>query len=122
MIETLEKTCLECGSSIRGRMDKKFCSDQCRSTHNHRIKTDDSEYVRRVNAILRRNRIILKEYIQNGKNRIHGEILRLKGFDFHYFTSTVITKEGENYFYCYDHGYVQVEGDFFLILVKEKFL
>ena len=32
-----EKRCLECGDVIKGRADKKFCDDQCRSNYNMAI-------------------------------------------------------------------------------------
>jgi hypothetical protein len=27
------KTCLQCGTELRGRIDKKFCDDQCNQFH-----------------------------------------------------------------------------------------
>jgi hypothetical protein len=56
-----------------------------------------------------------------GKNRVSLNKLKLKGFDFNYFTTTYRTKEGAQYFYCYEHGYLPIEGDSFLLVVKKDF-
>ena len=43
------------------------------------------------------------------------------GFDFQYFTSTYTTKDGAQYFYCYEQGYLPIEKEFFLLVVKKEF-
>jgi hypothetical protein len=117
-----EKTCSECGTTIKGRVDKKFCSDQCRSAYNNRLNSDETSYVRNVNNILRKNRRVLMELNPDGKNRVSRDKLKAKGFDFQYFTSTYTTKEGAQYFYCYEQGYLPIEKDFFLLVVKKEFM
>jgi|SRR5690606_21774263 len=121
MQEIVEKTCLECSSSFRGRVDKKFCSDQCRSAYNNRLNTDQTDYVRRVNFILRKNRRILLELNPDGKSRVGREKLNVKGFDFNHFTSMYTTKEGAHYYFCYEQGYLPIEKDSFLLVVKKEF-
>ena len=39
-ISAVEKKCLDCGDSLRGRTDKKFCSDQCRNSYNNKLAAD----------------------------------------------------------------------------------
>ena len=116
-----EKTCSECGTTFKGRIDKKFCSDQCRSTYNNRLNSDETSYVRNVNNILRKNRRILLDLNPEGKNRVNRAKLKAKGFDFEHFTSIYVTKEGSQYFYCYEQGYLPIERDFFLLVVKKEF-
>ncbi|WP_373397853.1 hypothetical protein V8V91_25590 [Algoriphagus halophilus] len=41
------------------------------------------------------------------------------GFNFKYFTHLYTNKKGNQYYYCYDYGYLELEGDWFLI-VKGK--
>ncbi len=121
MMITTIRECLECGTRIGGRADKKFCSDACRVTHNNRLNSDETSYMRCVNHILRKNRRILMTLNPEGKNKVSLVRLKMKGFDFNYFTSTYQTKEGAHYYYCYDQGYLPMEKDLFLLVVKKDF-
>lgn len=121
MVKMSVKVCLECGTELKGRIDKKYCSDQCRTAYNNRLNSDETTYVRNVNNILRRNRRILLELNPEGKSRVSRAKLKVKGFDFSYFTSTYTTKEGSLYFYCYEQGYLPIEKDSFLLVVKKDF-
>lgn len=121
MIVAEPKICLECGSRISGRIDKKFCSDPCRIGYNNRLNSDETNYVRNVNNILRRNRRILAELNTTGKTRVGIAKLKEKGFDFQYFTNTYKTKDETVYYYCYEQGYLPLENDFFLLVIKLDF-
>lgn len=51
----MEKTkCLSCEEPITGRIDKKFCSDYCRSTYNNRLNSDATKIVRNINNRLKK--------------------------------------------------------------------
>jgi hypothetical protein len=102
--ELVQRICLECGYQLKGRKDKKFCSDHCRSTYNNRINSHVDNNIRNINNVLRKNWRILKELNQNGKALLSMERLTIKGFNFTYFTSIGLTKSGTIY-YCYDQGY-----------------
>jgi predicted nucleic acid-binding Zn ribbon protein len=119
MAKTEEKVCLECGDKIKGRADKKFCSDQCRISYNNKLNSDETNYVRNVNNILRKNRRILAELNTTGKTRVNRDKLNEKGFDFSYFTSIYKTKEGGIYHYCYEQGYLEMDNNWFLLVVKK---
>ncbi len=121
MLSILEKKCEECGTLIVGRIDKKFCSDQCRNTFNNRLNSDVTSYIRNTNNALRKNRRILMELNPDGKVKISREKLLSKGFDFTHFTSAYVTKEGSQYYFCYDRGYLPIEKDYFLLVVKKEF-
>jgi hypothetical protein len=121
MATTEPKTCLECGEKITGRVDKKFCSDQCRISFNNRLNSNETNYVRNVSNTLRKNRRILTELNTTGKTRISGTRLKEKGFDFQYFTNLYKTKDGAVYYYCYEQGYLPIENDFYLLVVKHDF-
>ena len=116
-----DQTCIECGTAFKGRVDKKFCSDQCRTAHNNRLKSIENDYIKDVNNILRKNRRILVELNPDGKSRVKRDKLKSKGFDFAYYTSTYTTKDGAQYFYCYDQGYLPIEKDHCLLVVKKDF-
>lgn len=117
-----ERKCLECGDKLRGRKDQKFCSDYCRNTHNNRKNEDATKYMRRINHILRKNRRILAELNPEGKKTVDGITLAEEGFNFHYFTNTYETKKGATYFFCYEHGYIKLENDQYMLVHKQDYV
>jgi predicted nucleic acid-binding Zn ribbon protein len=120
MPDSATRTCLECGDKLVGRADKKFCSDSCRIAYNNRLNSDETNYMRNVNAVLRKNRRILQALNPTGKTRVSREKLLEKGFDFSYFTSQYKTREGSVYYYCYEQGYLELENNQFLLVIKKE--
>lgn len=119
MTSNSQKTCAECGAKITGRIDKKFCSDQCRISYNNKLNSDGNNYVRNVNNILRKNRRLLQELNTTGKTKVTRDKLTQRGFDFGYITSLYTTREGAVYHYCYEQGYLEVEKNLYLLVVKK---
>ncbi len=117
-----EKLCLECGDPFKGRIDKKFCSDLCRVSFNNRMNSEDIQYVRNINNILRQNRRILMALNPSGKNKVSHEKLKAKGFNFNFITSLYKTRDGAVYYYCYEQGYLPIENDYYLLVIKKEFL
>ncbi|KKQ83435.1 MAG: hypothetical protein UT04_C0032G0014 [Candidatus Daviesbacteria bacterium GW2011_GWF2_38_7] len=62
-----KKTCIECGETIVGRSDKKFCCDLCRNSYNNKQNSESTNLVRNINNILRKNRRILQSLNTNEK-------------------------------------------------------
>ena len=116
------KKCLNCKEEIKGRVDKKFCSDYCRNQYNNKQNSDISKYMRNVNNILRKNRRILDGLNPEGKSKVHRNKFNEKGFNFHFFTDIYKTKTGKIYFFCYDQGYLELENDFFMIVRKKDYV
>lgn len=118
---TTARNCLSCGKALRGRSDKKFCDDYCRNNYNNQLKADDNNYVRNVNNALRKNRRILLESLPSGQEltKVTRDKLVEAGFRFKYFTHTYTNKKGNTYFFCYEYGYLPLEGDL-LLVVKRK--
>ena len=114
----MKKVCLECGDELFGRVDKKYCGDQCRSAHYNRLNSDDSNEIRNINNILRKNRRILSDLVPKEKTKAHRDKLLEKGFNFNYFTNTLTTKENRVYYYCYDYGYLELEDGWFALVKK----
>ena len=112
--------CLECGDKVIGRPDKKFCTDQCRSQYNNRLNKDKTNYMRRVNNILRRNRRIMMDLNPNGKAKVRRDELLLRGFIFEYHTHTYTTKAGKTYVFCYEHGYLPLPDELFALVINGK--
>lgn len=121
-MENLNRECLECGDTLKGRKDQKFCSDYCRNTHNNRLNEDATNMVRRINRILRKNRRILSSLNPKGKRTIDGLVLAEEGFNFHYFTNVYSTQKGSNYWFCYDQGYLKLEGDKYMLVQKQDYI
>ncbi|MBN2730645.1 MAG: hypothetical protein JXR53_15580 [Bacteroidales bacterium] len=115
-----DRLCLECGESLLGRSDKKFCGDQCRNAFNNRLNSDSNNLVRNINNQLRKNRRIMTELNPDGKCKVQKEKLLAKGFSFKYFTHTYTTQKGTIYYFSYDQGYLQVEDDLFVLVVDKK--
>lgn len=113
------RSCHECGESLKGRMDKKFCSDLCRNTFNNKINSTKSLYVRNVNSILKKNRRILEELLPEQTLKASRYKLQLYGFDFRYHTHIHTTEKGSSYYFCYEYGYLPLENDH-VFLVKKK--
>lgn len=118
MTKKEEKVCLECGGKITGRSDKKFCSDQCRVAYNNKLNRNETAYMNNVTNILRKNRRVLMELNLTGKTKVNRDKLNDKGFDFNYFTSQYKTKDGSVYNFCYEQGYLPLENNWYLLVVK----
>lgn len=117
-----EKKCLECHEPIKGRSDKKFCSDLCRNSHNNKIKSDSNNFVRNVNNALKKNRRLLIAFAPEGKASIHKNKMLEKGFNFTYYTHTYTTRKGTVYYFCYEYGYLPLENDFYMIVHRKDYV
>lgn len=118
----MERLCLYCHESIYGRVDKKFCSDQCRNAYNNEKNAGSENHVRRINGILHRNRKLL-ESISGKINKIIVPAISFTnaGFNFSYYTSSFTTKKGHIYFFCYEYGYLKIGTDKVMIVKRDKF-
>jgi len=114
-----QKKCLECGTVIIGRIDKKFCSDYCRNTYNNKVNAESKNLIRNTNNRLKKNYKILTELNVSGKTKITRSRLNNQNFDFNYFTSIYTTKTGNVYHYVYDQGYLALENDYFLLIKRD---
>lgn len=121
-ISKKERECETCGTQLTGRIDKRFCSDYCRNTKHNAANRDSSNYMRRVNNILRRNRRILARFNPNGKSKILGTTLMEEGFNFAYFTNVYETKKGMRYYFCYDQGYLKLEDGWYALVERESYV
>lgn len=115
----MDKVCLECGTAIKGRADKKFCDDACRSAYNNKLNANSSLYIKQINQILKKNRQILHSRNPEGKGKASRKQLQEMGFNFDYFTSKYTTKEGKVYYYCYEQGYLPLDNDWYFLVKKQ---
>ena len=116
------KTCLNCDKPVHGRADKKFCDDYCRNNYNNQIKAYSNNMIRNINNALRKNRRILEAHLPDNEDtaKITKQHVLAKGFDFNYLTHTYTNRKGNTYFFCYDYGYLELEGDWLLVVRIKK--
>jgi len=115
-----KRLCPVCGDQIIGRVDKKFCSDQCRNTFNNERYSSDNAHVQKVNRLLKKNYNILKVLNVNGKTKVKRSKLLQEGFDFNYITGIYETQKGNLYKLCYDQGYLELENEMYLLIRWEE--
>ena len=116
--------CQQCNVPMSGRVDKKYCSDQCRATAGNRRKEVDKgeQLIRDINNKLRHNRFVLKQASPEGKTTLRKEVLQQAGFDFGYFTHVYRTKSGNTYLFCYDYGYLHLEDEKILVVNWQPYM
>lgn len=114
------KKCASCGEVLKGRIDKKFCDDACRSNYNNKLNSDSTALMKTINNVLRKNRRILESLIpqEEGKTKVTLKKLQDLGYNFNYQTHTYITKAGANYIFCYEYGYLALEGNMFMLVKR----
>lgn len=122
MPATNKKQCIICGEEIVGRPDKRFCSDSCRSTFHNRQNSDQTNFIRNINNILRKNRRILVNMNPDGKAYLHRDRLLENGFNFRYFTNEYVTRKGVVYRFVYDQGYTERENGYLTLVVRQEYV
>jgi len=113
------RRCLECGAPLKGRADQKYCNDLCRNAFNNKKLGRTSNYMRKINRILKKNHSILKKLNPNDKTTTFRNTLEKQGFRFDYFTHTYTTRSGRIYFFVYDEGYSELDNKRFVLVRKE---
>lgn len=116
--------CGHCGGVLSGRMDKKFCSDQCRARAGNKKKYEDEgeRMMRQINQALRHNRMVLRKASPEGKTTLRREVLQQAGFSFLHFTHLYRTKQGSTYYFCYDYGYLLLDDDKVLVVNWQPYM
>ena len=115
------RPCLTCGKPVKGRIDKKFCDDYCRNVYNNKSKLEESAFVKSTIAILKSNRKILagllgeEGMIKQPKNKLVRE-----GFQFDYHTHQYTNQKGNIYYFCFEYGYLPLDGDWYLIVKRKE--
>jgi predicted nucleic acid-binding Zn ribbon protein len=116
----MDRLCLDCGTPVKGRTDKKFCDDSCRNNYNNHLKVEDNLILKRVNGILKKNRAILAQLTPGGKAKVTRKRLLAAGFNFDYHTYSYTAQNGNIYIFCYEYGYLVLNEDSFLLVKREE--
>jgi len=111
----INNNCLECSDLLRGRVDKKFCSDSCRNVYNNRVNGNVNNYVRNVNNVLRKNRRILESLFRLGDKQVHKGLLIEMEFNFQYFTHKKFNRDSVT-FCIYDYEYTSLENSKYVVI------
>ncbi|MFM2387181.1 MAG: hypothetical protein RL660_1938 [Bacteroidota bacterium] len=120
---TEKKLCLACGKPVKGRADKKFCDDSCRNNYNNAQNSSETNYMRRVINAIKKNRRILENILASSDKdtaKCKREALTTAGFEFTYHTSTYTNKQGAVYIFCFEYGYLPLEGDWYFIVKRKE--
>lgn len=120
-INTLQmNTCKICKKELKGRVDKKFCSQACKNYYHVSLRRVTKNVAKSIDAILHRNRSILLEIL--GKNNIQKKVKRIylaeKRFNFKYHTHFNINSNGKTYYFIYDIAWMEFSDDEILIIRK----
>ena len=114
-----KRVCLNCGYELHGRSDQKYCSDSCRNAYNNQQNYNSTNFIRNINNILKRNKKILEQLCPYDKAKSTKGKMATDGFNFNYHTNTYLTKKGQEYIFCYDYGYLELENNQ-VVIVKRK--
>lgn len=103
------KKCPVCRSEVKGRKDKIYCSDTCKSSYQYERRAKTESFYLQVDRQLKINRKILKRYNQTGYTTLRKEALVEQGFNPKYFTHYWKNQNGEVYLFCFDFGFLEIE-------------
>ncbi len=117
-----ERLCQHCGDQFKGRADKRFCSPECRSANHYENNRDKTNFMRRINFILRKNRNILASLNPGGKGKASRDQLLERGFKFTYHTNTYTTKSGSTYYFVYEQGYLPIDDEHYALVIRQKYV
>jgi len=86
------------------------------------LNRDTNNYVRNVHGLLRKNRRILADLLEEGKLTLHKDALYALGFNFSFFTHVIEMKDGGRYQYCFEFGFREVDDDFVELKENSQYL
>ena len=113
-----EGTCLECGTTFRGRKDKHFCSLSCKNRfHNRQLMTKRQQRAKTV-AALTGNYTVLEALLNEGKTGAGLEELSELGFDPAYVTEHRRGRFKHDEYACFDIWYYRTDTRIFNVRRK----
>ncbi len=106
--------CLYCNKELKGRSDKKFCSDECRNAWHNDVAKKDEKEIKRIINILKKNRKILRGLHDNATGKkAKKELMMRKGFSFDY-----VTQVQGSYRFCFEYGYCGTTNPDYYFIVR----
>ena len=107
----MKPTCTECGAPLRGRTDKKFCGDMCRTSHHNKKMQQKNKLIKNTISILTKNREVLNSISEKGDIFISIEVVNNKGFRKEYFTHHRTLENTGNYKCCFEFGIKEIDSN-----------
>jgi len=107
----MNKKCPVCNQLIKGRSDKRFCSESCKSSYHYEKRQDTEAFYLEVDKQLKTNRKILKAYNKKGFSTVKKEELLKEGFNPKYFTHYWKNKKDDLYLFVYDFGFMNLKNE-----------
>ncbi len=117
--EDEHKSCLECGGSLYGRPDKKFCSDSCKNRFHNRRHNEEKKIIERTLNALNRNHEYLDCLLKAGIQSIDIDIAKMSGFRPEVITGYRKTRSRHSECSCFDIKYCLTEQKIFRIRKME---
>lgn len=104
----MNRLCLNCQSELHGRVDKKYCSEYCKSNFNYELKKNKAvSLFKSIDQQLKLNRRLLRDFNKAGKSTVRAEKIVAAGFNPKYFTHYWKNKKGDVYLFCYEFGFLK---------------
>jgi len=102
---TPPRNCPNCNKPILGRLDKKYCSGDCRALANRQHQRTARQSSLAINKILWRNREILRSLWPERPVLITRDYLISHGYQLQFYTNIHVTTNRLPYYVCYDFGF-----------------
>lgn len=100
----MNNSCRNCGATIRGRIDKKFCDDSCRSAFHNQVNGEMTSVMRNTHRMLRRNWKILTRHFNRGEYVLDYDRIHQEGFNANLVTGYVL-EESRIKYRCYEYTF-----------------
>ena len=109
--KAVKRKCPVCEAPIRGRLDKVYCSPNCKSAQQYEDRKRVEQTYFAIDRQLKQNRKILKKYNQTGMTTLRREVLHQEGFNPKYFTHYWKNKKGDVYLFTYEFGVLKLKDE-----------
>lgn len=104
----MKRLCLNCETELRGRMDKKYCNDYCKSNHHYeKNKSKENTLFKKIDEQLKLNRRLLRDFNRAGKSTVRVGKITEAGFNPKYFTHYWKNQKGDVYLFCFEFGFLK---------------
>lgn len=112
------KNCPQCKEEFAGRVDKKFCSIDCKNSYNYALRKKTKKATASIDKILHRNHEILTMLMPEKRKKIKYDrlVLEQAGFNFNYFTGTYKNSKSKLYHYVYNYAWMEFSTQEILII------